>query len=131
MPFVYTVQENANKPLPTYRFLDLFFPFENAQLFPIEAYHVDLFERDDVDYGKEFYHGDRKMEVLKHGFAVEVESLPANTRATHISLFDGTLQGLERTDVPAFCFQGHPEASPGPNDIGYLFDRFTALMEKN
>ena len=66
-----------------------------------------------------------------HGFAVEIESLPANTRATHISLFDGTLQGLERTDVPAFCFQGHPEASPGPNDIGYLFDRFTALMEKN
>ena len=66
-----------------------------------------------------------------HGFAVEVESLPANTRATHISLFDGTLQGLERTDVPAFCFQGHPEASPGPNDIGYLFDRFTALMEKH
>lgn len=72
MPFVYTVQENANKPLPTYRFLDLFFPFENAQLFPIEAYHVDLFERDDVDCRKEFYHGDRKMEVLKHGFAVEV-----------------------------------------------------------
>lgn len=72
MPFVYTVQENANKPWPTYRFLDLFFPFENAQLFPIEAYHVDLFERDDVDCRKEFYHGDRKMEVLKHGFAVEV-----------------------------------------------------------
>ncbi|MDR2298545.1 MAG: glutamine-hydrolyzing carbamoyl-phosphate synthase small subunit [Comamonas sp.] len=66
-----------------------------------------------------------------HGFAVEIESLPANARATHISLFDGTLQGLERTDVPAFCFQGHPEASPGPNDIGYLFDRFTALMEKH
>ena len=66
-----------------------------------------------------------------HGFAVEIESLPANTRATHISLFDGTLQGLERTDVPAFCFQGHPEASPGPNDIGYLFDRFTALMQTN
>ncbi|QQN68070.1 glutamine-hydrolyzing carbamoyl-phosphate synthase small subunit [Comamonas testosteroni] len=66
-----------------------------------------------------------------HGFAVELESLPANARATHISLFDGTLQGLERTDVPAFCFQGHPEASPGPNDIGYLFDRFTALMEKH
>ena len=65
-----------------------------------------------------------------HGFAVELESLPANARATHISLFDGTLQGLERTDVPAFCFQGHPEASPGPHDIGYLFDRFTALMEK-
>ncbi|MEG0052372.1 MAG: glutamine-hydrolyzing carbamoyl-phosphate synthase small subunit [Comamonas sp.] len=66
-----------------------------------------------------------------HGFAVEVESLPANTRATHISLFDGTLQGLERTDVPAFCFQGHPEASPGPHDIAYLFDRFTALMESH
>ena len=66
-----------------------------------------------------------------HGFAVELESLPANARATHISLFDGTLQGLERTDVPAFCFQGHPEASPGPNDIGYLFDRFAALMEKH
>lgn len=66
-----------------------------------------------------------------HGFAVELESLPAHARATHISLFDGTLQGLERTDVPAFCFQGHPEASPGPNDIGYLFDRFTALMEKH
>lgn len=66
-----------------------------------------------------------------HGFAVEIESLPANARATHISLFDGTLQGMERTDVPAFCFQGHPEASPGPHDIGYLFDRFTALMEKH
>ena len=65
-----------------------------------------------------------------HGFAVEMETLPANLRATHISLFDGTLQGLERTDVPAFCFQGHPEASPGPHDIAYLFDRFTALMEK-
>ena len=65
-----------------------------------------------------------------HGFAVDMASLPANTRATHISLFDGTLQGLERTDKPAFCFQGHPEASPGPHDIAYLFDRFTALMEK-
>ncbi|MBP9941231.1 MAG: glutamine-hydrolyzing carbamoyl-phosphate synthase small subunit [Comamonas sp.] len=64
-----------------------------------------------------------------HGFAVELETLPANLRATHVSLFDGTLQGLERTDVPAFCFQGHPEASPGPHDITYLFDRFTALME--
>jgi carbamoyl-phosphate synthase small subunit len=65
-----------------------------------------------------------------HGFAVELDSLPAHLRPTHISLFDGTLQGLERTDKPAFCFQGHPEASPGPHDIGYLFDRFTALMEK-
>ncbi|MBF6630558.1 MAG: glutamine-hydrolyzing carbamoyl-phosphate synthase small subunit [Comamonas sp.] len=65
-----------------------------------------------------------------HGFAVEMDTLPANLRATHVSLFDGTLQGVERTDVPAFCFQGHPEASPGPHDIAYLFDRFTALMEK-
>jgi carbamoyl-phosphate synthase small subunit len=63
-----------------------------------------------------------------HGFAVEAESLPANLRPTHVSLFDGTLQGLARTDKPAFCFQGHPEASPGPHDIAYLFDRFTALM---
>ena len=66
-----------------------------------------------------------------HGFAVELETLPANLRATHVSLFDGTLQGLERTDVPAFCFQGHPEASPGPHDIAYLVDRFTALMESH
>jgi len=64
-----------------------------------------------------------------HGFAVDETSLPANLRPTHVSLFDGTLQGLARTDRPAFCFQGHPEASPGPHDIGYLFDRFVALME--
>ena len=64
-----------------------------------------------------------------HGFAVDPESLPANLRPTHVSLFDGTLQGLARTDRPAFCFQGHPEASPGPHDIAYLFDRFTALMD--
>ena len=64
-----------------------------------------------------------------HGFAVDEKSLPANLRATHVSLFDGTLQGLERTDKPAFCFQGHPEASPGPHDIGYLFDRFIREME--
>ena len=63
-----------------------------------------------------------------HGFAVDEASLPANLRPTHVSLFDGTLQGLARTDKPAFCFQGHPEASPGPHDISYLFDRFTALM---
>ncbi len=63
-----------------------------------------------------------------HGFAVDEKSLPANLRATHVSLFDGTLQGLARTDKPAFCFQGHPEASPGPHDIAYLFDRFTALI---
>ena len=64
-----------------------------------------------------------------HGFAVDEKSLPANLRPTHLSLFDGTLQGLARIDKPAFCFQGHPEASPGPQDIGYLFDRFVALME--
>jgi carbamoyl-phosphate synthase small subunit len=65
-----------------------------------------------------------------HGFAVDEKTLPKNMRATHVSLFDGTLQGLARTDKPAFCFQGHPEASPGPHDIGYLFDRFVDLMEK-
>ena len=65
-----------------------------------------------------------------HGFAVDADSLPANLRPTHISLFDGTLQGLARTDKPAFCFQGHPEASPGPHDIAYLFDRFIGLMAK-
>jgi carbamoyl-phosphate synthase small subunit len=64
-----------------------------------------------------------------HGFAVDEKTLPANLRATHVSLFDGTLQGLARTDRPAFCFQGHPEASPGPHDIAYLFDRFIGLME--
>lgn len=64
-----------------------------------------------------------------HGFAVDETTLPANLRPTHVSLFDGTLQGLARTDRPAFCFQGHPEASPGPHDIEYLFDRFVKLME--
>ncbi|MEW6694095.1 MAG: glutamine-hydrolyzing carbamoyl-phosphate synthase small subunit [Pseudomonadota bacterium] len=63
-----------------------------------------------------------------HGFAVDAASLPPTLRATHVSLFDGTLQGIARTDRPAFGFQGHPEASPGPHDIAYLFDRFTALM---
>jgi carbamoyl-phosphate synthase small subunit len=63
-----------------------------------------------------------------HGFAVDVASLPANTRVTHVSLFDGTLQGFELTDRPAFCFQGHPEASPGPHDILELFDKFISLM---
>ncbi len=65
-----------------------------------------------------------------HGFAVDETTLPATLKPTHVSLFDGTLQGLARTDKPAFCFQGHPEASPGPQDIGYLFDRFIRLMEK-
>jgi carbamoyl-phosphate synthase small subunit len=63
-----------------------------------------------------------------HGFAVDEASLPANLRATHKSLFDGTLQGIERTDVPAFSFQGHPEASPGPHDVAPLFDRFIEQM---
>ena len=64
-----------------------------------------------------------------HGFAVDPASIPATLRPTHVSLFDGSLQGLARTDRPAFCFQGHPEASPGPHDIGYLFDRFAKLMD--
>lgn len=64
-----------------------------------------------------------------HGFAVDSTSLPANCRVTHVSLFDGSLQGFARTDKPAFCFQGHPEASPGPHDIAYLFDRFVTMME--
>jgi carbamoyl-phosphate synthase small subunit len=65
-----------------------------------------------------------------HGFAVDPASIPGTLRPTHVSLFDGSLQGLARTDRPAFCFQGHPEASPGPHDIGYLFDRFAKLMEE-
>ncbi len=66
-----------------------------------------------------------------HGFAVDAATLPANVRVTHKSLFDGTLQGFARTDRPAFCFQGHPEASPGPHDVDYLFDRFVVTMEKH
>ncbi len=66
-----------------------------------------------------------------HGFAVDAQTLPANARATHVSLFDGTLQGFELTDRPAFCFQGHPEASPGPHDIVVLFDQFMSLMASN
>ncbi len=64
-----------------------------------------------------------------HGFAVDGDSLPSHLRLTHVSLFDGTVQGASRTDVPAFGFQGHPEASPGPRDCGYLFDRFVAQMQ--
>ena len=64
-----------------------------------------------------------------HGFAVDAETLPANLRPTHVSLFDGSLQGVARTDVPAFSFQGHPEAIPGPHDVAYLFDRFISLMQ--
>jgi carbamoyl-phosphate synthase small subunit len=65
-----------------------------------------------------------------HGFAVDAKTLPGNCRVTHLSLFDGSLQGFTRTDKPAFCFQGHPEASPGPHDVAYLFDRFIAMMDK-
>jgi carbamoyl-phosphate synthase small subunit len=63
-----------------------------------------------------------------HGFTVDEETLPDNLRATHRSLFDGTLQGIERTDTPAFSFQGHPEASPGPHDLAELFRRFVQIM---
>ncbi len=65
-----------------------------------------------------------------HGFAVDPASLPDNCRVTHLSLFDGSLQGFARTDRPAFCFQGHPEASPGPHDLGGLFDQFITMMEE-
>jgi carbamoyl-phosphate synthase small subunit len=79
---------------------------------------------------KDLDNGRVSITSQNHGFAVDPATLPANLRPTHISLFDGTLQGLARTDKPAFCFQGHPEASPGPHDISYLFDRFIGLMAK-
>ena len=66
-----------------------------------------------------------------HGFAVDEASMPANMRATHKSLFDGSLQGIERTDIPAFSFQGHPEASPGPHDVAPLFDKFIELIKQD
>ena len=77
-------------------------------------------------------HDDGRVLVTSqnHGFAVDPATLPKNARVTHTSLFDGSLQGFALTDAPAFCFQGHPEASPGPHDIGYLFDRFATLMDK-
>jgi carbamoyl-phosphate synthase small subunit len=64
-----------------------------------------------------------------HGFAVDGDSLPSNLQATHRSLFDKSLQGIHRTDKPAFGFQGHPEASPGPHDIAPVFDHFIELMK--
>jgi len=76
----------------------------------------------DLDTGRVF------ITSQNHGFNVDADSLPANARATHVSLFDGSLQGFELTDTPAFCFQGHPEASPGPHDIVVLFDKFISLM---
>jgi carbamoyl-phosphate synthase small subunit len=78
---------------------------------------------------KDLDNGRVSITSQNHGFAVDDKTLPATLRVTHRSLFDGTVQGLARTDRPAFCFQGHPEASPGPHDIAYLFDRFVALME--
>jgi carbamoyl-phosphate synthase small subunit len=65
-----------------------------------------------------------------HGFAADAATLPANIKVTHVSLFDGSLQGIARTDKPAFSFQGHPEASPGPTEMSYLFDRFIDLMKQ-
>jgi len=65
-----------------------------------------------------------------HGFAADAASLPANIKVTHVSLFDGSLQGIARTDQPAFSFQGHPEASPGPTEMSYLFDRFIGMMQE-
>jgi carbamoyl-phosphate synthase small subunit len=79
---------------------------------------------------KDLDNGRVSITSQNHGFAVDEKTLPGNLRPTHVSLFDGTLQGLARTDKPAFCFQGHPEASPGPHDIGYLFDKFTGLMDQ-
>jgi carbamoyl-phosphate synthase small subunit len=79
---------------------------------------------------KDLDNGRVSITSQNHGFAVDEKSLPSTLRVTHRSLFDGTVQGLARTDKPAFCFQGHPEASPGPHDIAYLFDHFVALMEK-
>ncbi len=78
---------------------------------------------------KDLESGQVAITSQNHGFAVDPATLPANLIVTHVSLFDGSIQGLRRTDRPAFCFQGHPEASPGPHDIAYLFDRFTASME--
>jgi carbamoyl-phosphate synthase small subunit len=78
----------------------------------------------DLDSGRVF------ITSQNHGFAVDEKTLPANVRATHRSLFDGSLQGIEYTDKPAFSFQGHPEASPGPREMSYLFDRFIHSMQK-
>jgi carbamoyl-phosphate synthase small subunit len=79
---------------------------------------------------KDFDTGQVLITSQNHGFAVDESTIGPNLRVTHRSLFDNTVQGLQRTDKLAFCFQGHPEASPGPHDIGYLFDRFIDLMKK-
>jgi carbamoyl-phosphate synthase small subunit len=72
--------------------------------------------------------GEVMITSQNHGFAVDAATLPAHCKVTHVSLFDGSLQGFMRTDKPAFCFQGHPEASPGPHDLAPLFDKFISLM---
>lgn len=77
----------------------------------------------DIESGKVF------ISSQNHGFAVDEDTLPSNLKATHRSLFDGSLQGIARTDRPAFSFQGHPEASPGPHDLGLLFDQFVASID--
>lgn len=79
----------------------------------------------DLDTGKVY------ITSQNHGFAADEKTLPANVRVTHKSLFDGTCQGIERTDRRAFSFQGHPEASPGPHEVGYLFDKFVTMMENH
>jgi carbamoyl-phosphate synthase small subunit len=79
----------------------------------------------DVDSGKVM------ITSQNHGFAVDSDTLPESARVTHTSLFDGSLQGFERRDKPAFCFQGHPEASPGPHDVDYLFDRFVSMIDQH
>jgi carbamoyl-phosphate synthase small subunit len=80
---------------------------------------------------KDLESGQVMITSQNHGFAVDPATLPANVKVTHVSLFDGSLQGMAWTDRPALCFQGHPEASPGPHDVSYLFDRFMGMMEKN
>ena len=74
--------------------------------------------------------GEVMITSQNHGFAVDEETLPENLKATHRSLFDHSLQGVERTDCPAFSFQGHPEASPGPHAVAPLFDHFIELMQQ-
>jgi carbamoyl-phosphate synthase small subunit len=80
---------------------------------------------------QELERGTVMISSQNHGFAVDEETLPENLRATHRSLFDGTLQGIHRTDKPAFSFQGHPEASPGPHDVAPVFDHFIDLMNES
>jgi carbamoyl-phosphate synthase small subunit len=77
---------------------------------------------------KDLESGQVMITSQNHGFAVDPKTLPNNVRVTHVSLFDGSLQGFAWTDRPALCFQGHPEASPGPHDVSYLFDRFIGMM---